>query len=112
MQALGGFCLIHDRFDFIDKPNCGRQELPLAYPRLLSEFRPMGTAQDDIRMHLKDRGLLREQCWIAGQWVDADSGKRPPVVDPATGPAIGTVPSLGVDETRRAIAAVAPAVPE
>ena len=25
-------------------------------------------------MQLKDKGLFREQCYVNGEWVDADSG--------------------------------------
>jgi succinate-semialdehyde dehydrogenase / glutarate-semialdehyde dehydrogenase len=49
--------------------------------------------------------LFRTQAYVGGAWVDADSGEVLPVVDPASGQAIATVPALGVAETRRAIAA-------
>lgn len=71
----------------------------------------MATAVDDIRVHLKDPGLFREQCYVDGEWIDADSGARLEVTDPATGRVIGTVPKLGVDETRRAIDAANRAFP-
>ena len=32
---------------------------------------------------LKDPSLLRQQCYINGKWVDADSGKSINVVNPA-----------------------------
>ena len=60
---------------------------------------------------LKDPKLFREQCYIDGQWVGADSRKTLPVIDPATGQALGTVPDLGAAETRRAIAAAERAWP-
>ncbi len=46
---------------------------------------------------LKDGALLRQQCFIDGQWVDADSGATFGVVNPATGARIGTVPDLGAE---------------
>ena len=36
-------------------------------------------------MKLKDTRLLRQQCYIDGQWVDADDRCTMPVNNPATG---------------------------
>ncbi len=63
----------------------------------------MATALKDIRVHLSDASLLREQCYINGEWVDADSGLTIEVTDPSNGEVIGTIPKMGADETRRAI---------
>jgi succinate-semialdehyde dehydrogenase / glutarate-semialdehyde dehydrogenase len=60
---------------------------------------------------LKDPNLFRQQCYINGKWVDADSGKTIEVNNPATGEILGTVPSLGATETRRAIEAANAAWP-
>jgi succinate-semialdehyde dehydrogenase/glutarate-semialdehyde dehydrogenase len=60
---------------------------------------------------LKDAALLRQQCYVDGAWIDADSGGRIEVTNPATGETLGTVPHLGVAETRRAIEAAAAAMP-
>ncbi|RFC68300.1 MULTISPECIES: NAD-dependent succinate-semialdehyde dehydrogenase [Mesorhizobium] len=49
--------------------------------------------------------FMREANLIDGEWVQADSGKTIDVTNPATGLKIGTVPSVGVAETRRAIEA-------
>ncbi|WP_374652675.1 NADP-dependent succinate-semialdehyde dehydrogenase [Dongia sp.] len=54
---------------------------------------------------IKDQGLFRQQCYINGQWVDADSGKTVEVANPATGEVIGTIPNMGATETKRAIEA-------
>jgi succinate-semialdehyde dehydrogenase / glutarate-semialdehyde dehydrogenase len=54
-------------------------------------------------MKLQDEGLFRQQCYIDGAWCDADSGATIDVTDPADGRAIGKVPNMGADETRRAI---------
>ena len=54
---------------------------------------------------LKDPTLLRQQCYVDGKWTDADSGTTHPVLNPATGRAIGTVPVFLREETRRAIEA-------
>ena len=34
---------------------------------------------------LANADLLREQAWLNGEWVDADSGETFPVTNPATG---------------------------
>ncbi len=62
-------------------------------------------------MKLQDTSLLRQQCYIDGQWVDADSKRALDVVNPASGEKLGTVPNAGAAETRRAIEAAARAFP-
>jgi succinate-semialdehyde dehydrogenase/glutarate-semialdehyde dehydrogenase len=58
-----------------------------------------------MTLSLTNSKLLRGQVFIDGNWEDADSGKRLPVTNPATGETIIEVASVGADETRRAIAA-------
>jgi succinate-semialdehyde dehydrogenase/glutarate-semialdehyde dehydrogenase len=65
----------------------------------------MATALKDVSVHLSDPSLLREQCYIDGAWVDADGRATIEVRDPASNDVIGTVPKMGVEETRRAIEA-------
>ncbi|MGO1120870.1 NADP-dependent succinate-semialdehyde dehydrogenase [Rhodovibrionaceae bacterium A322] len=60
---------------------------------------------------LKDAALFRQQCYIAGQWADADSGETLEVTNPATGDVLGSIPNMGADETRRAIEAAEAAMP-
>ena len=60
---------------------------------------------------LKDARLFRQQCYIDGQWVDADSGKTIAVSNPANGATLGSVPGMGSAETRRAIEAASAALP-
>lgn len=62
-------------------------------------------------MQLKDLTLFRQQAYIDGAWVDADSGQTIAVNNPATGEILGTVPKLGAAETRRAIEAANRALP-
>jgi len=62
-------------------------------------------------MELKDSSLLREQCFIDGRWLSADSGDTIEVRNPATGAKLGLIPNMGAAETRRAIAAAAQALP-
>jgi succinate-semialdehyde dehydrogenase/glutarate-semialdehyde dehydrogenase len=56
-------------------------------------------------LKLKDPTLLRQQAFIAGEWADADDRETLPVVNPASGQPIGSVPLCGSAETVRAIAA-------
>lgn len=62
-------------------------------------------------MKLRDPDLLRNRALIGGKWQDAANGATHPVVNPATRETIGTVPDMGVAETRRAIEAAAQAFP-
>jgi succinate-semialdehyde dehydrogenase/glutarate-semialdehyde dehydrogenase len=62
-------------------------------------------------MKLKNPNLFRQQCYIDGAWVDADSGETIAVDNPATGEKLGTVPRMGAAETRRAILAADRALP-
>lgn len=55
--------------------------------------------------------FLRQQCYIDGQWCDADSGATFEVTDPGSGAVLGTVPKMGADETNRAIDAAERALP-
>ena len=47
--------------------------------------------------------LLRSQCYINGEWVDADSGAVLAVTNPATGALLTTVPQCSSAQTRAAI---------
>jgi succinate-semialdehyde dehydrogenase/glutarate-semialdehyde dehydrogenase len=60
---------------------------------------------------LKDPTLLRQKCYVDGEWIDARSGDKVEVANPATGEVLGTVPSLDAAETRRAIEAASAAFP-
>lgn len=64
-----------------------------------------------VAIKLKDPSLLRGQCFIAGEWLDADDGQAIDVDNPADGTTIATVPKMGRTETRRAIAAAEAALP-
>src|ERR671919_2627669 len=58
---------------------------------------------------LKDPKLFRSECYIDGEWTS--NSKTFPVINPATGAQLGTVPKMGADETRRAIEAAERAWP-
>jgi succinate-semialdehyde dehydrogenase / glutarate-semialdehyde dehydrogenase len=64
-----------------------------------------------MTLNLKDPTLLRQQCYVDGQWLDARNGGTKQVTNPANGAVLGTVPYMGADETRAAIAAAAAAFP-
>ena len=67
------------------------------------------TASGSIQ--LQDPGLLRHQCYVNGQWIDAPDQKVIEVDNPATGEIVGTVPALGTADTRFAIEAADAAWP-
>ena len=60
---------------------------------------------------LQDPTLFRQQCYVDGHWLDARSGRRIDVVNPADGQTIGTVPAFSGAETRAAIEAANRAFP-
>ena len=55
--------------------------------------------------------LLRQACYINGEWTLADDGRTLAVTDKASGEVLGMVPDCGAAETRRAIAAAQAAFP-
>ena len=52
---------------------------------------------------LENSRFFRQQGYINGQWVNADSGKTFDVFNPATGDVIAQVADMGAAETARAI---------
>src|SRR3546814_14746395 len=56
-------------------------------------------------MKREDKKLFRQQFYVAGAWLDAESGATIEVTNPVDGSVIGTVPKMGARETRRAIEA-------
>jgi len=60
---------------------------------------------------LKDPKLLREQCYVNGAWTGAAGGKSFEVRNPASGDKIGSVPDMGAEDTKKAIAAAEAAWP-
>ena len=60
---------------------------------------------------LQDPSLFRTQSYIDGAWIEADSGVRFDVDNPADGSVVGSVPDCGAAETRRAIEAADAALP-
>ena len=60
---------------------------------------------------LKDPSLFRTQSYLNGEWIDADSGMRFDVDNPADGSIVASVPDCGGAETKRAIDAANAALP-
>ncbi len=56
-------------------------------------------------MQISDQSLLRTQAYVDGQWIDADSGEKLAVLNPANGEIIAEIAKCGTAETRRAIEA-------
>lgn len=52
---------------------------------------------------LKDPALLKTQCYIDGQWCDADGKAVIEVNNPATGEILASVPKMGRAEAKRAV---------
>ena len=57
----------------------------------------------DLGLH--DPSLLKQHCYIGGEWSSADDGTVIDVHDPASNQVIASVPRMGAAETARAIAA-------
>jgi succinate-semialdehyde dehydrogenase/glutarate-semialdehyde dehydrogenase len=62
-------------------------------------------------MELAKQDLLRSRCFVNGRWIDGADGAVIEVHNPANGELLGTVPSLGREETAAAIAAADDAWP-
>jgi succinate-semialdehyde dehydrogenase / glutarate-semialdehyde dehydrogenase len=54
-------------------------------------------------LSLNKPNLLRQQAYLNGRWVEGTSGVVTEVHNPATGELLGTIPQIGVEETRQAI---------
>ena len=64
-----------------------------------------------VLSRLSDPGLLREELFVGGEWIAAGDDRRFDVRDPATGELVASVASATREDTRRAIAAAAAALP-
>lgn len=62
-------------------------------------------------MKLQRPSLFRQQCYVAGKWIDASGGKTIDVTNPADGAVIGTIPSLTQQDVRQAVEAANQALP-
>ena len=66
-------------------------------------------APERTRLALARPDLFREQAFINGQWISSD--ETLPVTNPATGRALGVVPSLQAHHAEAAVAAAEAALP-
>ncbi len=62
-------------------------------------------------MHIKDAALFKQQAYVDGAWVAADSAATLEVTNPSTGAVLGHVPNMGAGEAKRAIEAAERALP-
>ena len=62
-------------------------------------------------MKLDRPTLFRQQCHVAGLWIDASDGNSIPVSNPADGSVLGSVPKLTAADVRKAIEAANAALP-
>ena len=65
-----------------------------------------------MQLSLSDKSLLKNQAYVDGKWIDADSGDRFAVTNPVNGEVITEVAKLGQAETARAITAASVAMRE
>ena len=68
-------------------------------------------AQIAAELQLNERDLLVDRAFVAGRWIEADTGGTFAVTDPASGAELARVPRMGTAETRRAIDAANAAYP-
>ncbi|KAF4620049.1 hypothetical protein D9613_004897 [Agrocybe pediades] len=73
-------------------------------------FARMASSQASV-FGLQDPSLIKFQGLIDGKWVDAKSGERIVVTNPATNEELGSIPEMGLAETKEAIDAAAKAFP-
>jgi succinate-semialdehyde dehydrogenase/glutarate-semialdehyde dehydrogenase len=85
----------------------------MLYPKAKAPY-SKAPFRDSVRsaaeMTAREPRPFRQQAFIDGAFVSADSGATFPVEDPATGALIAEVPDMGVAETRRAIEAASRAL--
>lgn len=69
-------------------------------------IRTMSTGNKfDVASQLQDPELFKQQCYINGQWQNANNNKTIDVLNPATDELIGTIPNMSTPETKHAIQA-------
>ncbi|KAI0794776.1 succinic semialdehyde dehydrogenase [Fomes fomentarius] len=91
---------------------------PLYYASLSLSLKPRFTPRHSLHRYRMantavnvraDASLVRSQAFIDGKWVDAKDGGVIKVINPATAEELGTVPELGLEETKQAIQAASTA---
>ena len=56
-------------------------------------------------INIKNKALLKDQCYINGEWMEAKGGSSSEVTNPANSERLGSLPNCGTDETILAITA-------
>ena len=56
-------------------------------------------------INIKNKALLKDQCYINGKWMEAKNGSSSEVTNPANSERLGSLPNCGTDETILAITA-------
>ena len=56
-------------------------------------------------INIKNKALLKDQCYINGEWMEANDGSSSEVTNPANSERLGSLPNCGADETILAITA-------
>ena len=56
-------------------------------------------------INIKNKALLKDQCYINGEWMGANDGSSSEVTNPANSERLGSLPNCGADETLLAITA-------
>ena len=56
-------------------------------------------------INIKNKALLKDQCYINGEWMGANDGSSSEVTNPANSERLGSLPNCGTDETILAITA-------
>ncbi|WP_133407713.1 NAD-dependent succinate-semialdehyde dehydrogenase [Parashewanella tropica] len=54
-------------------------------------------------MDQSNAGVLKQQCYIHGRWLDANDGVEMLITNPCDGSPVATVPSMGMEEVQLAI---------
>lgn len=79
--------------------------------KILNGIPSINPGEKPMENNLINYTLFRQQAYINGQWVDADSQTTFNVVNPANDNLIAKVSELGKIETQRAIDTVAKTLP-
>ncbi len=56
-------------------------------------------------INIKNKALLKDQCYINGEWMGANDGSSSEVTNPANSERLGSLPNCGADEAILAITA-------
>ena len=56
-------------------------------------------------INIKNKALVKDQCYINGEWMGANDGSSSEVTNPANSERLGSLPNCGADETILAITA-------